>query len=65
MSDFIELNDVDGPKRFVNIKHIAFIEEHGQNCRVVLALTGRGEYPNFAFLTDQSYDVVRRLISYE
>ena len=65
MSNFIELNDVDGTKRFVNIKQIAFVEEHGQNCRVVLAMPGRGEYLNFAFLTDQSYDVVQRLISYE
>lgn len=62
MGSFIQLDDVNGDSRFVNIKHIAFIEDAGNNCKVVLTIKGRGEYPNFAFLTTQSYDTVMRLI---
>lgn len=62
MSSFIQLDDIDGTSRFVNVKKIAFIEPYGENCRVVLTIKGRGDYPNYAFLTMQNYDTVMRLV---
>ena len=62
MSSFIQLNDVNGTTRFVNIKHIAFIEPEGDNCKIVMKLKGRDGFPHYAFLTTQNFDEVMRLI---
>ncbi len=62
MGSFIQLNDIDGTARFVNIRYIVCIEPHNENCKVILSIPGRGEYTNFAFLTTQTYDTVMRLI---
>lgn len=62
MSSFIQLDDINGTPRLVNVKKIAFIEPKGDNCRIALTIRGRGEYPNYAFVCRQTYDLVMRLI---
>ncbi len=62
MSRFIQLNDVNGTPRFTNIKHIAYTEPSGENCKVVMTIPGRDEYKTFAFLTTQTFETVMRLI---
>lgn len=62
MNSFIQLDDINGTQRFVNVKYIAYIEPAGDNCKVVLNMKGRDGYPQFSFLTQQSYEVVMRLI---
>lgn len=62
MSHFIQLEDIDETSRFVNTRHIAFIEDACPNCKVTMAMPGRDNYLNFAFLTMQSYAEVKRMI---
>lgn len=62
MSSFIQLNDINGVERFVNIQHIAYIESEGSATRIVMAMPGRDNYLNFAFLVTQDYATVQRLI---
>lgn len=63
MKNFIELNDVNGQCRLVNVNSIAFVEKRTDNCRVVLNITGRGEYANFAFLVKESYDEIMAMLN--
>lgn len=63
MNSFIQLDDINGAQRYVNVKHIAFIERADNNCKVVLDIKGREDYANYSFLTQQSYDTVMQLIA--
>lgn len=58
----VELNDVDGTKRYVNVDHIAFLEKHGEKCRVVLAMPGRADYNFYAFLAEESYEEAKAIV---
>lgn len=63
MNSFIQLDDINGAQRYVNVKHIAFIECADNNCKVVLDIKGREDYAHYSFLTQQSYDTVMQLIA--
>lgn len=63
MAKFIQLTDINGTDRFINTKHIVFIERiNGDQCRISIDLPGRGEYNSYAFLSKQTYDEAMRLI---
>lgn len=63
MARFIQLIDINGTKRFINTRHIAFIEQIDGKCRVHIDLPGRDEYKSYAFLCRQSYEEAIHILS--
>lgn len=63
MTRFIQLTDINGTKRFINTRHLAFIEQFEDKCRVHIDLPGRDEYKSYVFLCRQSYEEAMRILS--
>ena len=64
MAKFIELNNKDGMRLYLNVNHILSVDETGENrCLIITDLppTGDSIVP-FYYTVDESYDEVVALI---